>query len=93
MKTKEESIDQVKENNEGFYASALSFSERWIIGKERFTSEDLINDHQDKCREPRVWGAVIRSLSRSGKIVPIGFDTYKGKQGHGKPVRVWKHNN
>ena len=90
MKTKEESIKQVEENNKSFYNEALVFARNWIKGVDTFTSEDMIPNFGSKAREPRVWGAVLANLSKGGLISHHNWETYKGVQGHGKPVRVWK---
>jgi len=90
--TKDEAIDQVEKSNKAFYIEALRFAESWIKSVNMFTSEDMIADFNEQAREPRVWGAVMRQLSRENLITHYNWTTYKGVQGHGKPVRIWKVN-
>lgn len=86
-------LEQVKKPDLNHYEKCLQFAMNWINRKDVFTSEELINDFKEQTeiepKEPRVWGAVMRELSNKGLIIPVGYTTYKGKQGHGKPTRMW----
>lgn len=93
LQTKDEAIDTVQENNEGYFELAYGYACKWVAEKmQPFTSEDLSADMYlilGKPREPRVLGAVFRRLKKEQRIKHNGFATYKAIQGHGKPCTVW----
>src|SRR6187402_1242555 len=94
LQTKEEAIQTVTENNQGYYDLAVELSVNWV--SERFlsfTSEDL-SEHLYLIlglpREKRVLGAVIGYLRKNNLIKHTGrYQAYKNKAGHGKPSSVW----
>jgi hypothetical protein len=87
-------IEAVKSAKQNHYLMCYSFALTWIKGKEKFTSEDLIEDYFAKNnnlpKEKRVFGAVIRELLKYKFIEHSGYSVYKNKAGHGKPINVWK---
>ena len=91
---KDQAIESVKDGNKTFYQIALEYSKEWIKQrKESFTSEDIIdsfNANNDTYNEPRVWGAVIATLSKSKLIIPKGWGVYRKRQGHQRPSRIWE---
>lgn len=93
LQTTDEAIETVKENNYGYYELGLNFSVKWVAEKmQPFTSEDLSKDMYLILGVPdevRVLGAIIRKLSKEGRIKFNGYSKYNAKQGHGKPVTVW----
>jgi len=93
--TKEEAIDKVRKNNQTFYNVACDYSLNWLKrNKGDLTSEHIIDDfrkHNEASSEPRVWGAVMKKLSKDRCIIPVGWDIYKKKQGHSRPIRVWSN--
>lgn len=93
LQTTDEAIETVKENNYGYYELGLNFAVKWVAEKmQPFTSEDLSKDMYLILGVPdevRVLGAIIRQLSKEGRIKFNGYSKYKAKQGHGKPVTVW----
>lgn len=100
--TKEEAIEAVQLPEDNHYDVCYSFAIGFISAQRgKFTSEDLILAYGLKKlpipKEPRVWGAVIRRLYKEERIEPVTWSTYQAKQGHGRPVRVWrtvvKHDN
>ena len=77
------------------YPNCLSFAQEWIKTRiEPFTSEDLIKAYkaagESETKESRVWGAVMQYLVRNSLISFSEWGTYEGRQGHGKPTRIWK---
>lgn len=93
--TKDEAIEAVARPADNHYDVCYSFAVGFISQQRgKFTSEDIIAAYRLKKlpepAEPRVWGAVMNKLSKLGRITPVDWSTYKGKQGHGKPVRVWR---
>lgn len=93
LQTKDEAIQTVKENNIEYYELGLNFAVKWVAEKMHpFTSEDLAKDMYlilGYPNEPRVLGAIFKQLSKESRIKAHGFSTYKARQGHGKPCRVW----
>jgi len=94
MNATDTAIEQVKDGVRKWYNDCLKFALIWITTQSTFTSEDMIQAFNDSHRfrpaEPRVWGGVVRELKRSGLIRHNGYTTYRGEQGHSKPVNVWK---
>lgn len=91
-------IQQVSEAKDNHYHYCLSFAENWLKSQTTvFTSENLIADFNKTetvfPKEPRVWGAVVQSLSKRKLITLIRYEPYKGKKGHGKPSAVWARTN
>ena len=91
-------IQQVADAKDNIYEQCLSFAENWLKNQTTvFTSENLIADFNKSettlPKEPRVWGAVVQSLSRRKLITLIRYEPYKGKKGHGKPAAVWARSN
>lgn len=91
MKTKDEAINQVQIARNKYFQEALKFCRGWIIGKKKFTSEDARNAYGTRTPEPRVWGAIFRTLSREKLVVHHGWTTGKMKQCHQAPKRVWNY--
>lgn len=93
LQTTDEAIETVKENNYGYYELGLNFAIKWVAEKmQPFTSEDLSKDMYLILGVPdevRVLGAIIRKLSKEGRIKFNGYVKYKALQGHGKPATQW----
>lgn len=93
LQTTYEAIETVKENNYGYYELGLNFAVKWVAEKmQPFTSEDLSKDMYLILGVPdevRVLGAIIRKLSKEGRIKFNGYVKYKALQGHGKPATQW----
>lgn len=93
LQTTDEAIETVKENNYGYYELGLNFAVKWVAEKmQPFTSEDLSKDMYlilGVPNEVRVLGAIIRKLSKEGRIKFNGYVKYKALQGHGKPATQW----
>lgn len=93
LQTKEEAIQTVEDNNKEYYELGLNFAIKWVAEKmQPFTSEDLSADMYlilGVPNEVRVLGAIVRRLSKEGRIRFNGYSKYRAKQGHGKPVTVW----
>lgn len=86
-------IEKVKESNSNYYLAAYGFAKEWTqLQMKSFTSEDLktaFYQLNEKPKEPRVWGSVLRELSKEGLIFPNGFSKYKDPIGHSKPCQNW----
>jgi hypothetical protein len=88
-------LDQVQLPKANYAELVKAFAESFVKkARNQFTSEDVraaydLAGHPQPA-EPRVWGAAFKQLSTTGLIIPIGWSIYKGKQGHGKPCRVWR---
>ena len=93
MNSTQEAISLVQSGARNFFDDCYHFAERWVIGKDNFTSEDLIHDfrqlHNFFPAEVRVFGAVMRKLQNDGLIKKVGIGSYKAPQGHSKPCNVW----
>jgi hypothetical protein len=87
-------IEQVKQNNLNYYNRVIEFAEVWVTSQMRnFTSEDLKSAFFEKGnelpRQPAVFGAVFRRLSREGLIFKNGFSTAKNKVAHCRILQMW----
>lgn len=94
---KEQSIDQVQSAQKNYYMEVYSYASKWIKNRKTyFSSEDIIADYNKtnnpKPKEYRVFGAVIRELSKLNLITHYGFDRYKNPAGHSKPINLWISN-
>jgi hypothetical protein len=95
MRDNENYIERVASGKNNYYIECLGFARGWILKqRKQWTSEDLIKEYNEsnlfKPDEPRVWGAVINTLSREKLILFIKYTKYKNPFGHGKPCAVWK---
>ena len=73
--------DQIERAREDALATARS--------RHDFTTDDITTAVH--FREPRAWGAVMRSLARDGLIVPTPeYRQSKSAACHARPKRVWK---
>jgi len=91
---RDNSIEQVKDNNDKFYQEALAFSENWVKSRFKpFTAEDLKLEFQITegkiAEQPSVWGAVIRKLMKSNMIIEHSTTCAKNKVSHSRLIRVW----
>lgn len=93
LQTKEQAIQTVEDNNKEYYELGLNYAIKWVAEKmQPFTSEDLSRDMYlilGIPEEPRVLGAIVRKLSKEGRIRFNGYVKYKALQGHGKPAAQW----
>jgi hypothetical protein len=93
LKTKEEAIQQVQENNIEFYELAVNLARRWVsLQFKPFSSEDFRN-HSNLIlgvpKQPSVFGAVFRTLIKEKRIFVHGYSESKNKQAHGRIIRVY----
>ena len=89
-----EAVDRVRDNNLEYYNRVMAFAELWVKTKMKpFTSEDLKNDFyevgNEQPRQPSVFGAVFRSLSKKGLIIKNGTSTAKNPIAHRRLLQVW----
>lgn len=86
-------IDLVKDGNLSYYLRAYGFAVEFVkIQFKPFSSEDLKEAFyklNELPNEPRVWGAVVRELSKNKLIIHNGWQTYKNPIGHCKPSATW----
>lgn len=97
-KTLSDVIDSTKTGS-NHYESCLSFAEGLItmmeIGR-TFQSAEIVNEYNlimpadQRPREPRVWGAVMKSILKSGRIRFNSYVRYANKIGHNRPVNLWE---
>lgn len=94
----ESAIEKVAEAKQNYYQKCYHFALNFVKKQsEEFTSETIKNAYaktkNPEPHEPRVWGAVIRELSRTNIISFVGYQKYISKKGHGRPSSIWKTNN
>ena len=89
-------IKKVSEGKNNYYLECYAYAVKFIKKHSSFTSEDIIDSYVKKGanlpKEPRVWGAVMRELSKNSLIVHNRIVLYKKPCGHSKPIREWKSN-
>lgn len=90
----QKAIDQVRDNNIVYYENALSFATDWVKNQFKpFTSEDLKNAFYNAGNtppaEPRVFGAVIRKLSKDKLISHNGYKKSNNPTCHSRPQSIW----
>lgn len=89
----EQAIERVRDNNIAYYFRALLFAEKWVSNQyKEFSSEDLKDAfyiENEQPNEPRVWGAIMRKLSKENRIYKHDVGVYKNPIGHGKPIFLW----
>lgn len=89
----EKAIDKVRDNNKVYYLNALDFAKSFVSHQMKpFSSENIIEEYykeNEKPRESRVWGAVMRELSKEKLILFHSYQTYRNPKGHSKPSTVW----
>lgn len=91
----EKSLQQVSEAKQNYYTKCYHFALSFVRKqKEEFTSENIRQayelQNEQIPHEPRVWGAVMRSLSQGELIRFKGYTKYKSPLGHAKPSAVWE---
>lgn len=93
LKTKEEYIKQVRENHPEYYSLALELARRWVSEQFKVFSSEECSNH---CKlilgipdEPKVFGAVFRTLIEEKKVIVHGTSTAKNKQAHGRLIRTY----
>ena len=91
MKTKDEAIDDVQVGQNPYYVRALRFTRKWIVNKTKFTSEQAREAFGEKTEEPRVWGAIFRTLYKEKVIAHAGWTTGTMAQCHQSPKRQWNY--
>lgn len=86
-------IDKVRDNNKEYYLRALDFAQSFVKMQMRpFSSEDVktvFYKLNEEPRESRIWGAVMRELSRDKLILFHGYQAYRNPSGHCRPSTVW----
>jgi|GEM_PF-1255643 len=94
IQTKDEALDQVRQNNEQEYKNLFEFAEEWVAKRMRpFTSEDLKLAYYDAGNpEPKqlnIFGAAVNALASKKKIIFNGTADAKLPKAHGRLLRVW----
>jgi len=83
-----------REPDWGHRARELTLDFLGLVVHETFTAEDLRKYcHKrglSEPKEPRVWGAIMADLRRSGRITRVGWGTSENDQAHYRPVAVWR---
>jgi hypothetical protein len=93
--TTDQSIEAVKLPDQNQYEQCLRFATGFVkSARNTFTSEDMKDAYAARNlpepKEPRVWGAVIRELNKSGLLIHVGYTVYKKKEGHSRPCSIWR---
>jgi|SRR6478672_7841015 len=95
-KTKDEGIAQVIQNNLSDYNRIFGFAKDWIRTKtSEFTAEDLKVDflkNHEPIRQQNVYGAVINSLAKNGRLTYIRHDKAKLPKARSRYIGVWQSN-
>jgi hypothetical protein len=92
----EEALHSVTLPPSNHFDKILAWCKWWVKGAhgQTFTTERLRSVYELSANgipvEPRVYGAVVRSLLSADLIEPIGWDESKNKQAHKRPIRVWR---
>lgn len=81
------------------YVTSNSTLERYALniirGLDYCTADDfhvLETEIADHNRDPRVIGALLKSLQAQGYLTPAGYTKSKRKTCHGRPIVKWKIN-
>jgi len=96
QEAKERAIDQVQSARPGDYSVCLAALNKVIRDKGKygsFSSEDVIAELSDgyaTIQEPRVLGAVFRTVRASGRIYAEGYSSGKRKERHSAPTMIWR---
>lgn len=89
-----QAIKSTTEATRNWYADCLRFAKRWIKGKGKFSSEDLVQSfnkrHDFRPAEPRVWGSVIRTLKTDGSIRWVSFGKSRSETSNTYVKNIWK---
>ena len=93
--TTDQSIEAVKLPDQNQYEQCLRFAKYFVASSRgTFTNEDIKDLYTSlnlpEPKEPRVWGAVIRELNKSGLLIHVGYTVYKKKEGHARPCSIWR---
>jgi hypothetical protein len=88
-------LNQVVLPKENHFDTCFFFALGFIqVAEKEFSSEEIIEAYKSapmpEVSEKRVWGAVIKRLKKEGAIEWHSFGVYHGKQGHGKPINIWR---
>lgn len=91
-------LNQVVKPVKNHFDECMDFASRFVIeASSPFCSEEIIEAYKTAglpdVKESRVWGAVVKSLKKKGMIEFDSYGVYHGKQGHGKPINIWKRKN
>lgn len=93
MKTKNEALQQVRDNNKSDYLSLYSFASAWVKTMMKpFTSEDLklaYEELNERPRQPNIYGAAMNALSHDKLIKHNGYTTAKLPSAHGRVIHEW----
>lgn len=93
LKTKEESIKQVRENHPEYYSLSLGLARKWVSEQFKiFSAEDFSNHCRLILGEPEqasVFGAVFKALIEEKRLTFYGTSTAKNKQAHGRLIRTY----
>lgn len=89
-----QAIKSTTEATRNWYADCLRFAKRWIKGKGKFSSEDLVQAfnkrHDFRPADGRVWGAVVRALKTDGSIRWVSFGKSRSETSNTYVKNIWK---
>lgn len=93
MKTKDEGIKKVIDNNQTDYQRILVYAREWVNNKMRpFTADDLRKEFEETNtapKQPKIYGAVFNSLSKERLILENGTTISIRPAAHGRLIRKW----
>lgn len=94
MKTKDEALQQVRDNNQQEYQKLYLFASAWVkTCMKPFTSEDVKQAFYDAGnpipRQLNVFGAVINALAKERAIKKNGVATAKCPSAHRRLLHQW----
>ena len=96
QEAKNEAIDRVQSARPGDYSVCLAALNKVLAKKGKygtFCSEDVIaelSDGYESIQEPRVIGAVFRTVRAAGRIYAKGYSAGHRKERHGAPTMLWQ---
>jgi len=87
-------LNQVAEPIANNFNDIVVFATEWVKGnKTPFTSEQIRQSYEDaklpEPKNPKVWGAVIKSLSNKNLIRFVGYGKAGKKSSHSRPISIW----
>lgn len=93
QEARDAAIDRVEANaDEEFFNTALDAVMGLAISQAQFTTDDLVECLRDipAPREPRVFGAVMRTAARHGWVEASDrYGASNRRKSHARPKRIW----
>lgn len=93
----QQAIEAVKTPETNHFDRILTWAKWWLKGArgQQFTTEKIrelyeLNHPEYVPQEPRVYGAVIKSLQSEGLISHDRYEKAKRAVSHGRPISVWR---